>query len=79
MKSEGGRKKIITKLLFLSTLGLEMGVSVGVGVYGGIWLDRKFNTSPYLTIFGIIVGFGAAIKSFMRVIKKLQKEFSDEY
>ena len=79
MKGKGGRKKIISKLLFLSTFGLEMGISVGVGVYGGIWLDRKFHTSPYLTIFGIVVGFGAAIKSFMRVIKKLQKEFSDEY
>ncbi len=56
-----------------------MGISVGIGVYGGIWLDKKFHTSPYLTIFGIIVGFGAAIKSFMRMIKKLQKEFSDEY
>ena len=56
-----------------------MGISVGVGVYGGMWLDRKFDTSPYLTIFGILVGFGAAIKSFIRMIKKLQKEFSNEY
>ncbi len=71
------KNKIITKLLFLSTLGLEMGISVGVGVYGGIWLDKKFNTSPYLTIFGIIVGFGAAIKSFIKMIKKLQQEFEE--
>ncbi len=73
------KDNIFYKLLFLSTLGLEMGICVGVGVYGGIWLDRKFNTSPYLTIFGIIVGFGAAIKSFMRMFKKLKKEFSDEH
>jgi len=73
------KNNIVYKILFLSTLGLEMGICVGVGVYGGIWLDKKFHTSPYLTIFGIIIGFGAAIKSFIRMIKKLQKEFSDEY
>jgi len=72
------KKNIFAKFLFLSTLGLEMGISIGVGVYGGIWLDKKFNTSPYLTIFGIIVGFGAAIKSFLRILKKLNKEFSNE-
>ncbi len=55
-----------------------MGISIGVGVYGGIWLDKKFETSPYLTIFGILVGFGAAIKSFLRILKKLDKEFKNE-
>ncbi len=72
------KKDIFTKFLYLSTLGLEMGISIGVGVYGGIWLDKKFETSPYLTIFGILVGFGAAIKSFLRILKKLDKEFKNE-
>jgi len=73
------KKDTIIKFISLSTLGLEMGISIGVGVYGGIWLDKKFETSPYLTIFGILVGFGAAIKSFLRILKKLNKEFSNEH
>jgi F0F1-type ATP synthase assembly protein I len=72
-------KSIYVKLLSYSTIGIEMGVSVGAGFFIGNYLDNKFQvTKPYLTIFFIIVGFGAAIKSFIKMIKKLQKDFKDE-
>ena len=71
---------IYLKILSYSTIGIEMGVSVGAGFFIGNYLDNKFEiTKPYLTIFFIIAGFGAAIKSFMRMIRKLKKDFKDEY
>ncbi len=61
-----------------STLGIEMGISVGAGFFLGNYLDKVFNTRPYLVIFFTIAGFGAAIKTFIRMIKRLQKDFKDE-
>ncbi len=73
------KKKTYLKLLSYSTIGIEMGVSVGAGFFIGNYLDNKFiTTKPYLTIFFIIAGFGAAVKSFIRMVKKLQKEFENE-
>ena len=40
------------------TLGLEMGVSLAVGLAIGYYLDRHFGTSPVLTL--IFMGFGLA-------------------
>ena len=72
-------RSIYIKLLSYSTIGIEMGVSVCAGFFIGNYLDNKFQvTKPYLTIFFIIAGFGAAIKSFVRMIKKLKKDFENE-
>jgi F0F1-type ATP synthase assembly protein I len=74
-----GKKKTYLKILSYSTIGIEMGISVGAGFFIGNYLDNKLQiTKPYLTIFFIVAGFGAAVKSFIRMVKKLQKDFKDE-
>ena len=78
--SSKNKKQKFIKLLSYSTIGIEMGISIGAGFFIGNYLDNRFEvTKPYLTIFFIIAGFGAAIKSFIRMIRKLKKDFKDEY
>ncbi|MFZ5979457.1 MAG: AtpZ/AtpI family protein [Candidatus Zixiibacteriota bacterium] len=43
---------------------------IGFGV--GYWADEKLGWSPYLTVLGIILGFGAAAKETYQIIKKYQ-------
>lgn len=57
------------ELAYYSSLGLSVSFAVFIGLGVGVWLDRKFDTSPWLTLiflgFGIIAGFrniGRAIK-----------------
>jgi ATP synthase protein I len=49
------------KLAAYSTVGLMFPVSIAVGLAIGYFLDRWFNTSPYLiiifTLYGIVGGF----------------------
>jgi len=49
-----------------STIGLMFPVSIAVGLAMGYFLDKLFNTSPYLliifTIYGVAAGFWNLIK-----------------
>jgi len=51
-------KKLFRTLGYLSTVGLSMALSVGIGAVLGHYLDKKFNTHPWL--FFIFLGFGIA-------------------
>ena len=51
-------KRLIKTLGYLSTVGISMALSVGIGAVVGHYLDNKFNTHPWL--FFIFLGFGIA-------------------
>jgi len=57
-------------LLKLSTLGLEMGAAVVIGLLVGVWLDGQFSTEPWLTLLFLGFGFTAAVKSVVRALRK---------
>lgn len=39
-----------------------------VCLVAGIWLDRKFGTSPLFLLFGLFLGFGTGIYSVYRQV-----------
>lgn len=47
-----------------------------VGLFLGGWGDRRFHTSPWLTIVGVVLGFVAAGRETYRVIRRVQSEES---
>ena len=51
-------KKLFRTLGYLSTVGLSMALSIGIGAVVGHYLDKKFDTHPWL--FFIFLGFGIA-------------------
>ena len=58
-------------------VGLEMGIAVFVGIWGGRYLDEKFGTEPFFFWFGMVVGIGAAMKAIVDAAKSAQKEMMD--
>ena len=42
--------------------------AVGVFTGLGIWLDRKFQTTPWLTLVGVVVGMTGGFISFFRTV-----------
>jgi len=69
------KKDVIKSLLNYSTLGLEMGLCVAIGLAIGYYLDRKvFHTYPYLSIVFMFVGIAAAMRSIYKTAKKMEKE-----
>jgi ATP synthase protein I len=74
MSSLDNKKDVVKSLLSYSSLGLEMGLCVAVGLAIGFYLDKYFHTYPYLSIAFLIVGILAAFKAIYVLAKKMEKE-----
>jgi len=68
------KKEVVRSLLSYSSLGLEMGLSVAIGIGIGYFLDAYFKTSPYLTIIFMFFGIAAAFKTIFLLLRKIERE-----
>lgn len=64
-----GRREL-AKAAGASTIGIEMGVGVAIGYFGGHWLDGELGTAPYLTYFGLFIGFCAGFTGLVRIVRR---------
>ena len=53
----------------LIDLGFRLGLSVVIGVVGGVLLDNWLGTRPIFTLLGVVVGIGAAMYSIWDVAR----------
>ena len=51
-------------------LGLRLGISVILGVGGGLLLDSWLRTSPIFTLIGMVLGIGAAMYTIWDVARQ---------
>jgi F0F1-type ATP synthase assembly protein I len=62
-----------------SSVGLEFGLSIGIGALIGYFFDRHFKTAPYGLLIGVIIGSIAAAKRLYLFVKSyLKKNESDD-
>lgn len=54
-----------------------MGISVIIGILGGLYLDKKFDTDPLFFWLGFVLGVGAAAKTIVNIAKFLKEEAAD--
>jgi F0F1-type ATP synthase assembly protein I len=53
----------------LIDLGFRLGLSVVIGVVGGVLVDNWLGTKPIFTLLGVVVGIGAAMYSIWDVAR----------
>jgi ATP synthase protein I len=56
------------------TVGLEVALSVVVGLFAGSWLDRRLGTGPWLTVLGAAYGVAAAARALYRAARRATKD-----
>jgi ATP synthase protein I len=61
-----------------SALGIEMGLSLAIGFFGGRWLDARLGTQPYLALTGFVLGIGAAGLALYRVGRSVQRKLDQD-
>ncbi|CAN5470250.1 hypothetical protein BH23CHL10_BH23CHL10_14380 [soil metagenome] len=50
-------------------LGIRLGLSVVIGLGGGLLLDNWLQTSPIFTLIGMVLGIGAAMATIWSVAR----------
>ena len=55
-----------------SSVGVEMAICIGGATYAGYYADQQFGTKPWLFMFGLVVGTGAAIKAVIRIVRQFK-------
>jgi len=54
----------------LGTLGLSFVIALAIGTVGGLWVDGRFDTSPWGLLVGFGLGFAAAILNVYRITSR---------
>src|SRR6187200_1593602 len=64
------RGKRFYNALSASSVGLELGLSVVIGVLFGMWLDGKLGTAPWLMLAWLGIGLAAGFRGVLRAVRR---------
>lgn len=56
--------------LSASSIGLELGLAVAIGLLVGWWLDQHLGTQPWLMLLWLVFGLIAGFRGVVRAIKR---------
>ena len=59
-------------------VGWYIGLCIFFGVWGGLWLDSRLNTTPVFVIAGLIIGVAIAIYGVYRMLLPLMGNRRDK-
>ncbi len=60
--------------LVITTLGLEFAVAELLGGALGIWLDKKWETSPWMLVLGVLGGFALGMYRIIRFAQEMDRQ-----
>lgn len=61
------------QLVFFASIGFHFGLSIAIGLFMGLWLDGKFNSSPWFLLGGLFLGVCAGFRNLAIVIRRVRK------
>jgi len=53
-----------------ASVGLELGISVIIGLLIGMYLDRELGTTPWLMLLFLGFGFAAGFRGVLRAVRR---------
>ena len=54
-------------------LGTQLALTIVLGVFGGIWLDGRWGTSPIFSIVGSVLGIGLGMGVVIREAGRIHR------
>lgn len=64
--------------LSASSVGLELGLSVIIGLAIGYYLDQQLGTQPWLMLVMLGFGFAAGFRGVLRAVKRAERAAAEE-
>jgi ATP synthase protein I len=63
----------IRELAYYSSLGISVALSIFIGLAIGLYLDKRFDTAPWLMLLFLGFGIAAGYRNIGLAIKKSRK------
>ena len=60
-------------LAYYSSLGLQVALSIFIGLFAGIYLDGRIDSAPWFTLIGLALGIAAGYRNIGLAIKKSRR------
>jgi len=60
----------LRELAYFSSLGLQVALSIFIGLGIGVYLDGRWATGPWLTMIGLGMGIAAGYRNIGLAIRK---------
>ena len=73
-----GKGQSFFKAARLASVGIEMGVAVGLGWAIGSWLDRKLGSKPWLMLVFLLFGVAAGFKGVLVAARAASRAGDDK-
>jgi ATP synthase protein I len=64
--------------LSASSVGLELGISVILGLLFGWWLDKQLGTAPWMMLLFLVFGLVAGFRGVMRAVGRAERAATAE-
>ena len=65
--------KYLKELAYFSSVGLSVALSIFIGLGIGVWLDKKFESNPWMTLIFLGLGIIAGFRNIGLAITKSRK------
>ena len=62
-ENKGARSKQGLSGAEFAGIGVQFALTILVFVFAGVWLDKRFGTSPWLVLVGVVIGAGGGFYS----------------
>lgn len=66
-------RRYIRELAYYSSLGLQVALSIFIGLAIGVYLDRRFDFYPWLTLVFLGLGIAAGFRNIWLAIRKSER------
>ena len=70
--------KRVYSALNASSVGLELGISVALGLLVGFYMDKWLGTQPWLMLLWLTLGLVAGFRGVFRAVKRADREAERE-
>jgi ATP synthase protein I len=70
--ARGGKR--FYNVLSASSVGLELGLSVVIGLLVGMWLDGRLGTTPWMMLLWLCIGLAAGFRGVLRAVGRADRE-----
>ena len=69
-KKEASKSYLYKIYIMTSSVGLEIVLSIAIGIFAGLWIDKRYQSSPWGLLAGACIGAMSAGRSLITFTRR---------